>query len=521
MATAVRDAEAGHSRLILLVGTSSTGKTRACWDAIQPLAPQGWRLWHPFHPNRAQAALEQLHQVQPRTVVWLNEAQHYLGDHTVGEQIAATLHHLLLTPERGPLLVLGTLWPEYQTQYNALPTPGTPDPHSRVRELLTGRTLAVPDTFDAAAISAAARLAEQGDRLLAVTLTRARTHGRLTQDLAGAPELLNRYRYASPAAKAILNAAMDARRLGVGLHLPQAFLTEAATDYLSQSDYDQLTDDWAEHAYAQLAKPVHGKQAPLRRTSQRPTRRPPATETAPPPLDPQFRLADYLEQHGRDNRRHLCPPGSFWYAAHAHLSRHEDIHELTKAAARRHRLEWAHHLRHRAADLGSATAISELAEMKAKDKGWVVAEVLLLRAAVLGNTSNLHWLALWREERGDRAGAEAAAQVGADQGDAYALYHVAMRRKQAGDLASAELLLHQTAELDEGVSLSALANIREEAGDRKGAEDLAEEAVKHGYAYGLGSRVGSGPAGGSGGGRGTGSSSRHPWKYRCPVRAGG
>lgn len=33
---------------------------------------------------------------------------------------------------------------------------------------------------------------------------------------------------------------MDARRLGVGLYLSQAFLTAAATDYLSDDDYEQL-----------------------------------------------------------------------------------------------------------------------------------------------------------------------------------------------------------------------------------------------------------------------------------------
>ncbi|MFB6809975.1 helix-turn-helix domain-containing protein [Streptomyces sp. NPDC056387] len=41
LAAAVQDAAAGRSRLLVLVGTSSTGKTRACWEAAQPLAPRG------------------------------------------------------------------------------------------------------------------------------------------------------------------------------------------------------------------------------------------------------------------------------------------------------------------------------------------------------------------------------------------------------------------------------------------------------------------------------------------------
>ncbi|MFB7506143.1 hypothetical protein ACFC0P_22110, partial [Streptomyces broussonetiae] len=224
--------------MLVLVGASSTGKTRACWEAVHPLAAEGWRLWHPHDPTRAEAALADLDRAAPRTVVWLNEAQHYLGHPQAGERIAAALHTLLTHPDRGPVLVLGTLWPEYADTYTALPLPGDPDPHSRVREILTGRTLTVPDTFDREALHAATALAQGGDRFMADALTRAHAHGRLAQDLAGAPELLRRYEHGTPPTKALLEAAMDARRLGVGLHLPQSFLTDAAADYLSDHDYD-------------------------------------------------------------------------------------------------------------------------------------------------------------------------------------------------------------------------------------------------------------------------------------------
>ncbi|MBP8535351.1 helix-turn-helix domain-containing protein, partial [Streptomyces sp. MK37H] len=272
LAEVVDEATQGHSRMLVLVGTSSTGKTRACWEAVQPLAAQRWRLWHPYNPTRAEAALDDLERVTPHTVVWLNEAQHYLGDPQVGERITAAIRTLLTRPDRRPVLVLGTLWPEYADQYMALPRPGSSDPHSRVRELLAGRTLTVPDTFDQAALHTAAALARNGDRLLADALTRAGTHGRITQELAGAPELLRRYEHSTPAAKALLKAAMDARRLGIGPHLPQTFLTDAAVDYVSDHDYDELTEGWAEAAeaaFADLARCVHGKQAPLRPTSAR------------------------------------------------------------------------------------------------------------------------------------------------------------------------------------------------------------------------------------------------------------
>jgi tetratricopeptide (TPR) repeat protein len=450
LAEAVRDAAAGRSRMVVLVSGSSTGKTRACWEAVQPLADMGWRLWHPFDPTRAEAALDDLHRVAPKTVVWLNEAQHYLGDREAGERIAAVLHGLLTTPERGPVLVLGTLWPEYAARYAAMPSPERKDPHSRVRELLSGRTLTVPEAFDAQALATAAALAREGDRLLADALTRADADGRVTQDLAGAPELLNRYERATPAARAVLEAAMDARRLGVGLYLPQAFLIDAAADYLTETDYDQLTEDWAEQAFAELAELVHGKQAPLRNTTPRPRRRPPMPSPPadiPPPATagPMFRLADYLEQHGRTARRPLCPPASFWHAALTHLTHPDALNNLAQAAQARHRLQWAHHLRHRAADHGSGDALFRLA--------------------------------LLREEAGDREGAEHLARRAADHGDSDALDRLALMRERAGDWEGAEHLYRQAADHGSTNALSCLATMREEAGDWEGAEHLYRQAA--------------------------------------------
>ncbi|MFD0427074.1 hypothetical protein ACFQ60_00085 [Streptomyces zhihengii] len=197
---------------------------------------------------------------------------------------------------------------------------------------------------------------------------------------------------------------MDARRLGVGLHLLQAFLTDAALDYLSDDDYDLLSDGWAEQAYAELAEPVHGKQAPC--AALPPVPRHPAAPTVdvrpamPPPAGPVFRLADYLEQHGRITRSHLCPPASFWNAAHTHLTHPDDLYKLAEAARKRHRLQWAHHLYRRAASHGNADALVRLAGMM--------------------------------EAAGDRDSALSLAREAADRGDADALVYLARTRGRPG-----------------------------------------------------------------------------------------
>ncbi|MGW6982998.1 hypothetical protein ACWGE1_26765 [Streptomyces sp. NPDC054932] len=521
LAESVRDAQEGRSRIVVLVGASSTGKTRACWEAVQPLARQGWGLWHPFAPKRARAALKDLQRVQRCTVVWLNEAQHYLGDPRLGEQVAAAVHGLLTDHDRGPVLVLGTLWREYADQYMALPTPGGADPYSRVRELLTGHTLTVPDTFDRQALRTAARFAERGDRLLADTLTRAGSDGRVTQDLAGAPELLRRYEHGTPVVRAVLEAAMDARRLGMGLHLPQDFLTDAAIDYVSDQDLAGLTEDWSESAFADLTRPVHGKQAPLTRAGGRPRRYPPGiiipVTASVPAAAPGFRLADYLEQHGRATRRAICPRASFWHAACTHLTRPDDLLNLAEAAERRYRLQWAHHLRQRAADAGSTDALVELARTRKEAGDRERAEALYRQAAEAGSTRALFFLSRLRDEAGDRDGAEALARQAADAGDtaalrvlaqtleeatawdgAAALYRraaeagdtdalvdAARMREKAGDRDGAAALARQAADAGSAHALSWLARLREESGDRDGAEALARQAAEAGDTHGL------------------------------------
>ncbi|KOX35620.1 hypothetical protein ADL06_06505 [Streptomyces sp. NRRL F-6491] len=483
LAEAVRDAAAGRSRIVVLVGGSSTGKTRACWEAVQPLAEQGWLLWHPFDPTRAHAALEDLRRVGPRTVVWLNEAQHYLGDPVLGERIAAAVHQLLLSPESRPVLVLGTLWPPYAQQYALLPGSGEPDPHSRVRELLSGRTLGVSDTFDARALAQATVLADEGDRLLGDALTRARADGRVTQDLAGAPELLNRYQHAGPPAKALLEAAMDARRLGVGLHLPRAFLTDAARDYLTDTDYDRLTDDWSEQAYAEIARDVHGRHAPLRRTAHRPSRRPPAPavdSAAPPTTDPLYQLADYLEQHGRQTRGDLCPPASFWHSAHVHLTDAGTLHRLARAAQARHRLQWAHHLHHRAARHGSIDALRELARMQSVVEDWQGAEHYARRAAEQGETGTLYQLAELRKRYGDEQEALILLRQAADHGHPAALLDLTASHQNTEDSKGTQAPVQQIADQDDTAALFDLALSQEALGHGEDAEDLAQRAAEHG-----------------------------------------
>ena len=63
---------------------------------------------------------------------------------------------------------------------------------------------------------------------------------------------------------------MDARRLGMGVGLPQAFLAAAAPGYLTGAQWDALGEDWLEQALAYTSVPSKGASGPLTRIRARP-----------------------------------------------------------------------------------------------------------------------------------------------------------------------------------------------------------------------------------------------------------
>ena len=323
LARMVTAAAQGRSQIAVLVGGSSTGKTRACWEALNLLRDQDppWRLWHPIDPTRPAAVLRDLSGIGPRTVVWLNEAQFYLeaAEAGLGEQVAAGLRELLRDPGRAPVLVLATLWPQFWATLTARPAGGD-DRHAQARDLLAGHDIAVPAAFTPAQMS---QFAQTKDARM-VLAARSAPDGEVIQFLAGAPELLARYRNAPRAAAALIDAAMDARRLGTGAGLPQAFLEAAAPGYLTDDQWDALGEDWLEQALAYTAVPCKGARGPLTRIRPRPAL--PARRRGDQPASlaaaagPLYRLADYLDQHGRAHRASQIPPAEFWSAGAVHAA---------------------------------------------------------------------------------------------------------------------------------------------------------------------------------------------------------
>jgi hypothetical protein len=284
----VKRSTAGNSALAVLVGGSSTGKSRACWEVLHEL-PEGWRLWHPISPTRSAAALQGLPYVGPCTVLWLSEAQHYFldaDDPGVGEQVAAELRQLLRTAERAPVLVLATMWPRYWAELCTEPEPYAADLHEQARALLVGAAIHVPDGFTEREVMALRQSPDTDPRLACAS--RYAENCQVTQYLAGVPVLLDRYNSAPTHATGLIHAAMELRRLGLGPSLPQSLLAAAAPAYLTDTEWEQAGEGWLEQSLAYTSRPCRGIRGPLTRIRPRPHQ--------PLLAEPHYRLADYLEE---------------------------------------------------------------------------------------------------------------------------------------------------------------------------------------------------------------------------------
>ncbi|MFD7781575.1 hypothetical protein ACFV4Q_00440 [Streptomyces nojiriensis] len=432
----VDKALAGVSGLKVLLADSSTGKTRAAWEAIQCLG-KDWRLWHPADQEDLLASLG---SVKPRTVVWLNEIDRYLlcGDSQRDEHVAARLTELLRDPRRTPVLVLGTAWHVHWTTMTTL----SGGERAKTLALLTKCALPVPERFSDDEMAALLDMDRPADPRM-LKAAREAEDGHIIQFLAGGPAQLERYANGSPTAQAVLHAAMDARRLGHGMDLPHSFLNDAATSYLTALQRDLAETDWFSRALQYLSAPCRGVRGPLASV-------PGFSATGTVNLG-SYRLADYVELHGRRHRKPICPEEGFWDAAAEHAASARDRVSLSRAALERGRVAQAETLALAAAQYGDGAALSHLA-------GWI------------------------RENRKDED-PHVYYELAAELGDVDAQVTLAFRAENDGQLEKAERWYRKAIDRDSRRwdAIVGLASISSQRGDATHAIELYNKALSSGF----------------------------------------
>ncbi|MDX2815727.1 hypothetical protein PV410_24690 [Streptomyces sp. PA03-5A] len=491
----VEQARTGN-RLVVLIGDASSGKTRALWEAIQAL--EGWRVWRPADHHALMHGLAESRSLAS-TVLWLNESQRFL--HTTntadGERAAAALTGLLTDPGRGPVLMVGTLW---RKQAHSLMSRHDEE-HQQARALLAGgRAITVAESFSDADLEEL-RLRAPEDARLAEALK----HGaaRITQYLAGAPELLLLNDRATAEGRAVLDAAADARRLGHSAALFPDFLKAAAAANLQpdlwRSETKEWRTKWFEGAIAYTSQSSRGLPGPL-------------TLELPPPghvpyEDDAYLLADYLHQHLAKLRCYAVPPPGFWDAAATHISDADDLMALSKAASDRWRLRIARQILLRASDAGHPIAMRQHGILKRQEGDDTTARRLFQQAGDAGDAEALWQMSWLLEDVGKAAAAKTyhdrAAQASnlAELSDRVELRRALEAREdepqsppdldqalalwRSGDLEDAERLLQRTAAAGWKESWRMLADRVAATGDDGGTERLLRRAVDEGDSWAL------------------------------------
>ena len=365
---AVLDPAVQASRLVVLRGESSTGKSRAAYEAITGEAARrtglaNWRLDYPQGPSSLTARLKD--GIPARTILWLGELRQY-ADADGG---AEALDHLSSLLDGEGQIIITTVWPDDWEKYTAAaqgrPTADSAGAAGRLLRPLPDLTAASPAAIDASrggvigippqfAGQAFDTVGRSDDPVLmeAVAAAAAAGHpGQVTQYLAGVPALLRRYAGdgGDPYGQAVITAAMDATRLGHASLIPATLLHKAAVGYLADEQRIQDLTTWAQTALAWAAAKLDGAVRAL--------------EPIPPPAGTGvvgYRVADYLDQHGRRTREDQPVPASLWDALMSQTTSSADLNRLGEAAQKRGLYRQAAALWTVGVTVGSADAAQQL-----------------------------------------------------------------------------------------------------------------------------------------------------------------
>ncbi len=455
--------------MILLVGSSSAGKTRSAYEAVQAELPDWWLLSPHDAGHIAQAAAAS----PARLVMWLDELpQHHMP------ALTATVHHLIAV---GTVLV-ATLRPERYIAYTTPPPTGQDDPYARERELLAlAEVIYVGDHFSPAEQARARRTADAGDARIAAALESA-DFG-LTQVIAAAPQLIRRWNSADPYAAAVLNAAIDAIRLGVRSPLSAELLRAAAPGYCDRRQRAAAPPNWFEAALAYATARINGAAAALAPVA-------PSAHTDQMGQFHGYTVADYLQQHAGSRRRWSVVPESLWQTLITHVTDPDDRRGIAEQASHRLLYCFAEPLWATLADGGDPRAARLLAVLL-RERGDGAG---LQARADAGDVHAARLLAELLRERGDAAGLQARADTGEihaarlltmvlrERGDADQL------QARANDVYAAQHLAELLRERGDAAGLEA----RADTGDTDAAQHLAELLQERGDAAGLEARADTG-----------------------------
>jgi hypothetical protein len=320
-----------RGNFVVMVGGSSTGKTRSLYEAIYELVPDWWMI----QPAEAAELLDWKNSPPRDAVFWLDELHHYLGGDPplTAECVRALVKH--------GNLVVGTLWPDQYARWRA-------GRHLLVKSAVV---VPVPDSLNPAEQATAREIARSDSRIQDALKS---AEVGMTQVLAGGPQLVMCWEQpANPFAKAMITAAADAHRLGVQSPLSEDVLAGAMFGYLLPHHRVKPTEYWLTQALPHATESLDGDVSPLY----------PVDDGVAGTLA-GYTIADYLAQHVRRRRRTEPIPHEAWSALLTGLRRPEDLRRFAAGAGARLRYHYAEGaLTRLVAEFDDGRAAVELADL--------------------------------------------------------------------------------------------------------------------------------------------------------------
>ncbi|MGW5578098.1 tetratricopeptide repeat protein [Micromonospora chokoriensis] len=464
---------------LLLVGPPASGKTRCAAEAMQQLLGK-WRLclWSAGHdPNLLVDAGISLR----RTVVWLDDL-HELFEASAGtvitsdsgglnprhRRLTSELIRRLLLPENGPVIFIGTTWPEKRDRFTRPPDAVEADLFADARKVVgMAEQIDVMPVFSEVEWHRAVTLSD-GDPRLAEAVQHGQERA-LPATLASARELIRRWRHGgNPYGQAVVSAGVDARRCGHPEPIPARLLETLAERYLTERQRAAATPEgWFGEALAWACQPVRGD------------------ATALSPSGPRigvtygYRISDILLDHASSNP-HV---GAVADGVRRHVAERADVTVCWNLLARAYaagKLDIAELAGWRGAEAGEARSLFNLAVLLAEQGRAEEAEGLFRRAIDAGEADALNNLAVLLARQGRAEEAEALFRQAIDAGKVEVVFNLAILLARQGRAEEAEALYRQAIDAGEAKALNNLAVLLAKQDRAEEAEALFRQAIDAG-----------------------------------------
>ncbi|GAA1550206.1 hypothetical protein GCM10009789_00020 [Kribbella sancticallisti] len=449
-------AAADRGGFILIVGDSTAGKTRIAYEAVQRHAPN-LPMAAPGNIKEFQDTLLVALLANSPCLIWLDDAERFLGPEGVSPSFLARIRHSSIT-------CIATLRSEEYRQITSRSGEHSDDGHQHgltdaQRTLRLLEPIIVERRWSRGEIE---RARNSNDARINAALEYSSTYG-VAEYVAAGPRLMEELRISAgsnPRGTALVTAGIDVGRCGITGDVPTSLLFECHEFYLAREGGELLRPESRAEALTWATRRRYGVTSMLL-----PSAVPDSVRVFDYLLDESLRAADakpVLDETWESTIRHVAD-------AEAALLR------VARSAYREGRADIAEKILTDAAAKGSPEPADDLARLYFAEERLSEARDWLEIAANRGRLESAVRLGVSYEEEDDQASAEAWFMFAADRGNDHAMFHLAQLLRAIGDVDEAEVWYRKAATTEQIGAVVNMAQMISELGRSEEAEQWLRE----------------------------------------------